>query len=158
MGNPKYYIIGVFASAVLRGGLISSLVPHLMQIFGLKYFLTLGGLGRLFTQIFTFSAAAASIVISYFFKRPQDLLKPYRIVTYVGAGFAFFGFILAFFENDEKFDYGDDDKFSDDEEKGKQRKTMKKKKKNKMKKRKQSKKWKMKKICKEMKMKNNITI
>ena len=75
-------------------------------------------MGRLFTQIFTFSAAAASIDISYFFKRPQDLLKPYRIVTYVGAGFAFFGVILAFFENDEKFDYGDDDKLSDDEEKG----------------------------------------
>ena len=118
MGNSKYYIIGVFASAVLRGGLISSLVPHLMHIFGLKYFLTLGGLGRLFTQVFSFGAAAASIVISYFFKNPGDLLKPYRIVTCVGAGFALFGFILAFFENDEIFDYGDDDKFSDDEEKG----------------------------------------
>ena len=116
--NPSFFIYGVFASAVLRGGIISSLVPHLMHIFGLKYYLTLGGLGRLFTQLFSFTAGGTSIVISYFYKTRDELLKAYKIVCYVGAGFALFGFILAFFENDEKFDYGDgDDQFSNDEEK-----------------------------------------
>ena len=39
-----------------------------MHIFGLRYYLTLGGLGRVFTQFFISGAASVSIVISNFKK------------------------------------------------------------------------------------------
>lgn len=118
MENPFFYVIGLYISTVLRGGIISSLIPHLMQIFGLRYFLVLGGLGRLFTQIFSFGAAAVSIGISIFKKTPQELLMPYRIVNLVGTGFAIFGLILVFFENDEKFNFEDEENQENEEKEG----------------------------------------
>jgi MFS family permease len=122
MDNPFYYVIGLYVSSTLRGGVICSLIPHMMEVFGMRYFLTLGGLGRLFTQLFSFGAAGVSIVISIFRKGKDELLLPYKIVSLVAAGFAAFGLILTFFENDEKFNYEDDDenekieKINDDDE------------------------------------------
>lgn len=103
--NKLLYVIGLYISSVLRGGVISSFIPHMMQIVGLKYFLTVGGLGRLFTQMFSFGAAFLSIIISLYYKNAQELLFPYRIVSIVSIGFAVFGLVLSFFENDDKFDF-----------------------------------------------------
>ena len=108
MDSPIFYVIGLYISSTLRGGIVSSLVPHLMEIFGLRYFLVLGGLGRLFTQLFSFSAACVSIVISIFRKGPKELLLPYRIASLAGAGFGIFGLILVLFETDEKFEFDDE--------------------------------------------------
>ena len=105
MDNKLLYVIGLYISSVLRGGVISSFIPHMMQIVGLKYFLTVGGLGRLFTQMFSFGAAFLSIIISLYYKNAQELLFPYRIVSIVSIGFAVFGLVLSFFENDDKFDF-----------------------------------------------------
>ena len=106
MKNEIFYVIGIFISSTIRGGIISSLVPHIMQIFGLRYFLIIGGFGRLFTQLLSFSAGVVSIIISIFIKGPQ-LAVPYRIVCIVACGFAIFGLILSFYENDEKFKFDD---------------------------------------------------
>ena len=115
MNNKLFYVIGLFLSCVLRGGFISSLVPHFMQIFGLKYFLTLGGLGRLFTQVFSFGAASVSIIISIFYSKQEELVLPYRIVMLCGASCSIFGLILSFFENDDKFKFEDEE--NEDKEK-----------------------------------------
>ena len=108
MDNKFFYVIGLYISSVFRGGVTSSAIPHIMQIFGLNNYLIIGGLGRLFTQIVSFSVAVVSIVISIFKKSVKDLLLPYRIVSLVGAGFAIFGLILILYEND-------DVKFEDEE-------------------------------------------
>jgi len=108
MDSPIFYVIGLYISSTLRGGIISSLVPHLMEIYGLRYFLVLGGLGRLFTQLFSFSAAGVSIVISIFRKGPKELLLPYRITSLAGVDFGIFGLILVLFETDEKFEFDDE--------------------------------------------------
>jgi hypothetical protein len=79
-----------------------------MQIFGLRYFLIIGGFGRLFTQLLSFSAGVVSIIISIFIKGPQ-LAVPYRIVCIVACGFAIFGLILSFYENDDKFKFDDEE-------------------------------------------------
>ena len=80
-----------------------------MQILGLKNYLIIGGLGRLFTQIVLFSVAGISIVISIFKKSAKELLLPYRIVSLVGAGFAIFGLILILYENDDEFKFEDEE-------------------------------------------------
>ena len=119
MDNPIFYVIGLYISNVIRGGMISSLVPHMMEVYGLRYYLTIGGLGRLFTQLFSFSAAVVSIVISIFRKGGNQLLLPYRIVSLIGVGFGIFGLILVFFETDEKFKFGDEnetDKHKEEQE------------------------------------------
>ena len=130
MDDRVFYVIGLYISSTLRGGVVSSLIPHMMEVFGMRYFLTLGGLGRLFTQLFSFGAAVVSIIISIFRKGKDELLQPYRIVSLVAVGFAAFGLILTFFENDEKFNYEDDEEEKikkindDDEEQGENRKVL----------------------------------
>jgi hypothetical protein len=101
--NKLIYVICIYCSTFLRSGVISSLVPHLMHIFGFQYYLTLGGIARMFTQFFTFGAASVSIVISIFKKEYKDLILPYRIVSLAGIGFSILGLFLAMSENDDKF-------------------------------------------------------
>jgi len=108
MENEIFYVIGLFISSTIRGGIISSLIPHIMQIFGLRYFLIIGGFGRLFMQLLSFSAGVVSIVISIYIKGPE-LSFPYRIVCIVACGFAIFGLILSFYENDDKFKFDDEE-------------------------------------------------
>jgi len=108
MENEICYVIGFFISSTIRGGIISSLVPHIMQIFGLRYFLIVGGFGRLFMQLLSFSAGVVSIVISIYIKG-KELSFPYRIVCIVACGFAIFGLILSFYENDDKFKFDDEE-------------------------------------------------
>jgi MFS family permease len=105
--NPILYVIGIYVSNLLRGGIIAALVPHMMEVFGIKYFLTLGGLGRLFTQLFSFGVSGISIIISIFRKGRDELIFPYRIVCVASIGFSVFGLFLSFYENDEKFKFKD---------------------------------------------------
>ena len=101
------YVICIYCSTLLRSGIISSLIPHIMHIFGLRYYLTLGGLGRLLIQVFISGAASVSIIISNFKKTYDELISPYRIVSLVGIVFSIIGFFLAISENDDKFQYED---------------------------------------------------
>ena len=105
MNSPSFYVFGLYISSSLRGGIISSLIPHMMEVYGLKYFLILGGIGRTFIQLFSFGAAGTSIIISIFRKGKDQLLLPYRIVSFISIFFAVFGLILTFYENDKKFKY-----------------------------------------------------
>jgi len=108
MDKKIFYVIGLYISSILRGGIISSYIPHIMQIFGLKYFLIIGGIGRLFTQLLSFSAGVVSIVISIFIKG-EKLSFPYRVVSIISCGFAIFGLILSFYENDDKFKFDEEE-------------------------------------------------
>ena len=119
MDNKVFYVIGLYVSCIFRGGVISSITPHIMQIFGLRYYLTLGGFGKLFNQLFSFLIAMLSIIISIWNNNYKELLKPYRIVCLVGVIIAIFGFILVFYETDEKFNFDDEEKEEQQENKKK---------------------------------------
>ena len=114
MGNKLFYVIGLYISCTFRGGVISCITPHIMHIFGLRYYLTLGGFGRLFNQLVSFLIAMISIIISIWNKTYEELFWPYRIISAIGFVIAICGFILVFFENEEKF------KFDDEEEEEKE--------------------------------------
>ena len=109
MKSQIFYVIGLYISCIFRGGVLSCITPHIMHIYGLKYYLTLGGYGRLFNQLFTFIIAMISIIISIFRKTMDELATPYRIICSIGVIFSILGFILVFYENDEKFKFDDDD-------------------------------------------------
>ena len=91
-------------------GIMSSINPHLMNIFGIRNILIIGGFIHLFNQLSTFGAAITSIVISVYCKNAKELRYPYQVVTACGGVISFIGFCMIFFENDEKFSFGDEDK------------------------------------------------
>lgn len=103
MGDKMFYTIGLIISIPSLIGIMSSLTPHLMQIYGMKYFLTIGGFAKLFNELSDFLAALTSIILSIFFKNADDLLFPYQMVMICGGVLSIIGLILIFFENDEKF-------------------------------------------------------
>ena len=109
MNNKTFYVIGLYMSCIFRGGVLACITPHIMHIYGLRYYLTLGGFGRLFNQVFSFIIAWISIIFSIFFDTAKELLWPYRIMCVVGVGFAVMGLVLIFFETDEKFNFDDDE-------------------------------------------------
>ena len=76
-----------------------------MQVFEFRNYLIIGGFARSFNQLSCFIAALTSVLISSNFDNPiaSDLEMPYRIVAFTGIFLSFIGFILSFFENDEKF-------------------------------------------------------
>ena len=106
--DKLFYIIGVIITFSVLVGLMASMTPHLMTIFGMRYFLVVGGFARLFNEASVFSAALTSIIISIYFKNAKDLKIPYQIVIASGGVLSIIGLIFVFFENDEKFIYGDD--------------------------------------------------
>ena len=114
MDNQIFYVIGLYISCIFRGGIVFCVTPHIMHIFGLRYYLTLGGFGKLFNQIFNFLIAMISIFISIQNKYYEDLLGPYRIVCSIGIIIGIIGLILVFYENDKKFDF---DEFENEEKK-----------------------------------------
>ena len=109
MGDKFYYPIGLIISVSTFIGIMSALTPHLMHIYGIRYFLTIGGLARLFNDLSGFLAALTSIIISIFYKNAEELLFPYQMIVAGGGVLSVIGLILVFFENDEKYNFGDED-------------------------------------------------
>ena len=87
---------------------MSATTPHLMNVFGMSNFLLIMGFALLFNQISSFSAALISIIISIFYKNAFELKVPYQIVCLEGGVLSFIGLVMVFYENDEKFVYGDE--------------------------------------------------
>ena len=46
MGNTIFYPIGLVISFTMLMGIASCTVPHLMQIYGIRYYLIIGGLSK----------------------------------------------------------------------------------------------------------------
>ena len=122
LDSKLFYVIGLYISCCFRGGVIACITPHIMHIFGLRYYLTLGGFGRLFNQLFNFLIAMLSIIISIWNDTAKELLQPYRIVCAFGVIIAVIGFTFVFYETDEKFKFDDDEKEPKKEKKKKNKK------------------------------------
>ena len=102
------YVIGLIISTSILVGIMATVTPHLMQVYGLRYYLTIGGFARLFNDLSSFIAAITTIVLSIYFKNGEKLLFPYHMVDAGGFFLSVIGLIMIFFENDEKFIYGDE--------------------------------------------------
>ena len=94
--------------------MMSVINPHIMNVFGFKNYLIIGGFTRLFNQLNSFFSALTSVLISLKYKTGKELKIPYIIVSSVGLIFACIGFILSFQENDEKFKFKIKDEYMED--------------------------------------------
>ena len=108
MGDKMFYTIGLIIAISALIGIMSALTPHLMQIYGMRYFLTIGGFAKLFNELSDFLAALTSIILSIFFKNADELLFPYQMVIAVDGVLSIIGLILTFYENDEEFVFGEE--------------------------------------------------
>ena len=108
MEDKFYYVIGVIIINIVFVGVMSAVYPHLMQVYGINYFLTIGGFARLFNDLCVFVAAFISILISVYHENPLDIYKPYKKFVLIGGPLSGAGLALIFFENEEKFIYGDE--------------------------------------------------
>ena len=113
-GKKLLYTLGLIFSIPSLVAILSTITPHLMHIYGMSHFLILGGFAKLFYELSDFFAALTSIILSIFFKNAEQLLFPYKMVAVSGGVFSIIGLILTFFENDEKFVFGDENEENED--------------------------------------------
>ena len=106
--SPTLYVIGLLFIMPILAGIMASMTPHLMNIYGMRYYLTIGGFARLFNELSGFIVAIISILISMYCKTTEELKVPYQIVITTGGILSLIGLTNVFFENDEKFIYGDE--------------------------------------------------
>ena len=102
------FLIGFIITILSLVGIMLAMTPHLMNIFGMSNILVIMGFSRIISEISSFSSALISIVLAIFYKNAFQLKVPYQIVCLEGCILSFIGLVLIFFENDEKFDYGDE--------------------------------------------------
>ena len=102
------YLVGFIIAILSIVGIMMAMTPHLMNIFGMSNILVIMGFSRIISEISSFSSALISIVLAIFYKNAFELKVPYQIVCLEGSVLSFIGLVLIFFENDEKFDYGDE--------------------------------------------------
>ena len=99
------YIICVFAGKIITCGFTSISQPFFMKIYGIKYYLEIGGIIGIIIAIFNILDPVLSYVVSRYYKTGEELRIPYRIIYIIGTGLSVLGFILGIFQNDEEFEY-----------------------------------------------------
>ena len=99
------YVICVIIGNIIMGGFINIFQPHMMKVYGMKYFLEIGGVVRIIGSIFEILKVILSFVVSQFYHTGKELQIPYRIIYIVGIGLSTIGFLFAIKENDKEFVY-----------------------------------------------------
>ena len=109
------YRILICLSGTIISGLIASIGPHAMGVFGIKYSLELNGITGTLSGITSLGGAITSFVFGIIWDKAEDIIFPYKIVFIIGSVMSILAFILQWFEPEEEFDFGDMKKI--DEEK-----------------------------------------
>ena len=107
-GFPYFFIFGLFFFFLAFAGIIPAMIPHLMNIFGIKYFLIIGGCANIINGLSVFLANLFYYIFKIYQKENQDLIIVYRIFGVVGGIFGIIGLILVYDEKDDKLINGDE--------------------------------------------------
>ena len=99
------YMTCLMVGMIFNGGLHSTIHPHIMRIYGMKYYIEIGGVISITTGIFSILKAGLSFLISFYYHTGKELQKPYRITYIVGTGLNILAFYLATKEKEQPFIY-----------------------------------------------------
>ena len=99
------YITSVFGSQIITSGFTTISQPLIMQIYGIDYYLIVGGIMVAIGTIFNIFYPVLSYIVSRFYKTGEELRIPYRIIYMVGVGLSVIGFYIGMFEKGEEFVY-----------------------------------------------------
>ena len=108
IGFPISFFIGLIFIFLAFFGIMPAMIVHLMNIYGIRYFLIIGGFANLFNGLSFFSVNLFYYIFKIYQKKNQDLIILYRILGVVGGVFGVIGLILIYYENDDKFFNGDE--------------------------------------------------
>lgn len=101
--NNITYVIANLACTILFVGNIGMMAPHIMKVFGMKYFIEIGGLIIFSSGISSAISAVFAFLVDLFLK--DNPLLSYLIIFMVAGGLSAISAILGFFEDDTKFEY-----------------------------------------------------
>lgn len=99
------YIVCLFIGLIFNIGLHSIIQPHIMKIFGIQYYIEIGGVINISMGIINILKGLISFFISLYYKTGKELQKAYRYVYLIGIGFNLIGLYLASKEKEDSFIY-----------------------------------------------------
>ena len=100
---PILFMIMVCGMNFVLGGYIAVLPTHYMKVFGMKYYVEVGGVVG-FANVIMGPICA---FFAYFVENGvDDKLFAYRIIFITGASVNIVSLVLSIFESDDEFDYG----------------------------------------------------
>ena len=96
------FFVGSLMESVLLAGLMATIAPHIMKVFGMKYYIEIGG-------VIAFGFALGSVfstIVSYLVNSILNNSKFGFFLMYViGGGMATVAAVLGLFEDDREFEY-----------------------------------------------------
>ena len=109
LDNRNFLFILALASEVATVGQRYAFTPYLYNIFGIEYSIEVHGLFGIGDGISNLFSAVMSFLINYITNEQkfEKLILPYRCLYLFGSLLTVISFVLLFFENEEKFDYGE---------------------------------------------------
>ena len=102
----KYiYTLLIFIGPIFTIG-FGNIVPlHIIKVYGIKYFIEIGGIVGICGGMYNIFSGFLSFVISKNFSTGNELQQVYKVIFFFGIGISFVGFYFARHENDEAFIY-----------------------------------------------------
>ena len=100
---PNLFMVMVCGMNFILGGYIAVLPTHYMKVFGMKYYVEVGGVVG-FANVIMGPICA---FFAYFVENGvDDKIFAYRIIFITGAAMNIVSLVLSIFESDDEFDYG----------------------------------------------------
>lgn len=103
LSNNITYIFCILFGCLISCGLMTSINPHIMQVYGIEYTLEIGGIVGICHGIVSGLGAIIAFIISKYYHTGEELQKPYKYLFFIGTIFCIISFYLAFYENNDKF-------------------------------------------------------
>ena len=100
--NDVTFLIATLFETVLMAGSMGSMAPHIMKVFGMKYFIEIGGIINFGVGITNTLSSVFAFFINVYLNN-SDL--SYAIMFIVSGGLACIAVFLGLFENEEEFKY-----------------------------------------------------
>ena len=101
--SENLFMVMVCGMNFILGGYIAVLPPHYMKVFGMKYYVEVGGVVGFANVIM----GPICSLFAYFVENGvEDKIFAYRIIFITGAAMNIVSLVIGMFESDEEFDYG----------------------------------------------------
>lgn len=101
--SDNLFMVMVCGMNFILGGYIAVLPPHYMKVFGMKYYVEVGGVVGFANVIM----GPICSLFAYFVENGvEDKIFAYRIIFITGAAMNIVSLVIGIFESDEEFDYG----------------------------------------------------
>ena len=102
-GSENLFMVMVCGMNFILGGYIAVLPPHYMKVFGMKYYVEVGGVVGFANVIM----GPICSLFAYFVENGvEQKIFAYRIIFITGAAMNIVSLVIGIFESDEEFDYG----------------------------------------------------